>query len=139
MDDFLDGLHQPKIIRGSWTPTIQDDLANFFLPHTATVTPQNQVVNGTSKVAGNPSDGSPFTIQCDIQPMTPGQAFRDFGVETRGPAVMYFKVSDLDSINAEDRVTHDGSIYCVTGDPFKQDDGFFPLKHAVALLDKMQF
>lgn len=108
-----------------------------FKPFTATVRPVVQVVQAGGTY-GNAELGQATEVLCDFQPISSHEAFRDFMVELRQPAIILCEVADAAAFTPDAEVSVLGSVYRVEGTPVLYMQGM-DCDHAQILLELKQF
>ena len=105
-------------------------------PNTVSVTPVTQTV-AAGELATIPALGSPVNRSVDFQLMTPGQAFRDFGLELLNPAKLYAPADDFEHYAQGTRVAFDGATYAVVNAMRREDGTGIYLSYTLAILERV--
>lgn len=105
-------------------------------PNTVTVYPVTQTVNAGS-LASIPVVGTGVTKTVDFQLMTPGDAYRDFGIELLNPAKLYAPAADLASYPQGTRVTFEGVTYAVQNSMKREDGTGSAMSYTLAILERV--
>jgi hypothetical protein len=105
-------------------------------PHTVSVAPQTAAIDNTTKLTANPVIGSSQDVAGDLQKLTPGRAFEDFGVQLNNPARLYVAASDLSKFPQGARVTFESILFSVEHS-MKRSVGKAALDYAVVILERI--
>ena len=105
-------------------------------PHTVAVAPMTAAINGTTKLTANPVTGSSTDVACDVQKLTPGRAFEDYGVQLSNPARIYAASSNLSKFPQGARVTFEGILYSVVHS-MKRSNGKPTLDYTLVVIERI--
>lgn len=69
-------------------------MPNWDFPFTVTIQYYNTPADATWQVNQLPTPSSTASLDCDVQPKTPGSILQDFGIEANGGCVVFAPVSE---------------------------------------------
>ena len=105
-------------------------------PNTATVYPVTQTA-AAGALATIPAVGAGVSRSVDFQLLTPGEAYRDFGIELLNPAKLYAPAADAQYYPQGTRVTVDGITYAVQNSMRRDDGTGAAMSYTLAILERV--
>jgi len=105
-------------------------------PNTATVYPVTQTA-AAGALAAIPAVGAGVSRSVDFQLLTPGEAYRDFGIELLNPAKLYAPAADFQYYPQGTRVTLDGITYAVQNSMRRDDGTGTAMSYTLAILERV--
>ena len=105
-------------------------------PNAATVYPVTQTA-AAGALAAIPAVGAGVARSVDFQLLTPGEAYRDFGIELLNPAKLYAPAADFQYYPQGTRVTVDGITYAVQNSMRRDDGTGTAMSYTLAILERV--
>lgn len=88
-------------------------------PHTLSISPMTKGKSGSRVDTMDP--GAAVSVHCQITPMSPTTAFRDWNVATVRPHLMLYNILDANNVKLGWQGTSNGRTFVVKGAPMRWD------------------